>query len=169
MIVVMNFQKMIAGLLVVALFTTLLTPVASAKSETKQNVLVPIDKSLLLIPVEGLSDEELIEIIESEKENFVDPTYGDHLIEKIKSDSSGEFQIQGKFTMTAKAAAKALKKAMKKIGQKSWDGMVKKIEKNFGIKLAQITFSTDVTYASASKKVEGFVCKHFQSTYTRFM
>lgn len=150
----MNFQKMIAGLLVVALFTTLLTPVASAKSETKQNVLVPIDKSLLLIPVEGLSDEELIEII---------------LIEKIKSDSSGEFQIQGKFTMTAKAAAKALKKAMKKIGQKSWDGMVKKIEKNFGIKLAQITFSTDVTYASASKKVEGFVCKHFQSTYTRFM
>lgn len=127
---------MISGLIVVALLTTLLTPVANAKSETNRNVLVPIDESLpILIPVEGLSDEELIEIIESEKDNFVDPTYGDYLIGKIKSDSSGEFQIQGKFTMTAKAAAKALKKAMNKIGEKSWNAMVKKIEKNFGFTL----------------------------------
>lgn len=127
-------QKTLAGLLSgVLLSTTLMMPVASA--QTNRDFLLTQNGELQLIPSEGLSNEILIEIIQSEKENFIDPSYGDYLIEKLQYDSNDEIQTYGKLTLTAKAGAKALKAAMNKIGQKSWDAAVKKIEKNFGTTL----------------------------------
>jgi len=127
-------QKTLAGLLSgVLLSTTLMIPVASA--HTNQDFTLTSNSELQLTPNKELSNEILIEIIQSEKENFVDPSYGDYLIEKLQYNSNDKIQTYGKLTLTAKAGAKALKAAMNKIGQKSWDATVKKIEDNFGTSL----------------------------------
>ncbi|GLY12040.1 hypothetical protein [Pseudobacillus badius] len=127
-------QKTLAGLLSgVLLSTTLMIPVANA--QTNQDFPITPNEELQLMPNEGLSNEMLIEIIQSEKENFIDPSYGDYLIEKLQYDSNNGIQTYGKVTLTAKAGAKALKAAMNKIGQKAWDAAVKKMEKNFGTSL----------------------------------
>lgn len=47
----------------------------------------PIYKQNEEITFQMPSDEFLIELIESEKENFIDPSYGDEIIQKIEAKS----------------------------------------------------------------------------------
>lgn len=128
-----RYQKNIATVLSgILLSTTIMIPLTNAQASENT---FPIYKQNEEITFQMPSDEFLIELIESEKENFIDPSYGDEIIQKIEAKSNNKIQTRGKGTMTAKAGAVALKKSMAKIGQKSWDASVKKIEKNFGVSL----------------------------------
>lgn len=125
-----NSQKIIAGVLSgILLSTSLIIPTANAQSNRS------IQNEIQLISSEENFKKVLIEIIESEKENFNDPSYGDFLIEKLQHDSTDQMQTRGKFTLTAKLGAKALKEVMNKTGQKGWDATIKKIEDNLGVGL----------------------------------
>lgn len=170
-------KKTLAGLLSgVLLSTTLMVPVASA--HTSQDFTLTSNSELQLIPNEELSNEILIEIIQSEKENFIDPSYGDYLIEKLQYDSSNEIQTYGKLTLTAKAGAKALKAAMNKIGKKSWDAAVKKIEKNFGTTLVvfhwksmnQLINVLSNSSTTVTDAISGYLVKHgFNKTFANIL
>lgn len=129
----MNNNKKIAGLLSgIMLTATIGVPFANAQENTVTNN----------INIESPQDEQefketMKNIVLENKDDFNDPSYADYLINKIDSSNqtSSEIMLRGKFTLTAKAGAKALKVAMDKIGKKAWDSMVKSIEKNFGTKL----------------------------------
>ncbi|WP_107842053.1 hypothetical protein [Metasolibacillus meyeri] len=129
-------KKIIAGLLSGVILTgTISTPLASAQGNT-------VNYNLNLESIQN--DQKLKEIMKAaileNKEYFNDPAYADVLLNKLDTPSyqdKNEVIVMpfGKFTLTAKAGAQALKVAMDKIGQKAWDGMVKTIEDNFGVKL----------------------------------
>ena len=57
-------------------------------------------------------------------------------------DSINKSEQRGKATMSAKYAAKAIKALMKKMGQKAWDKMIKKIEKSTGRQLVMFHYNS---------------------------
>ncbi|WP_461611150.1 hypothetical protein [Cytobacillus kochii] len=128
-----------------------------------------------------ITTKALIDIIASERDNFFDKEYADVLIQNINKNNGyqdGQFQTYGKFTMTAKAGAKALKAAMNKIGQKAWDAAVKKVEKNFGTSLVvfhwksmnQVINVLSNSSTTITDALAGYLTKHgFNQTFANIV
>ncbi|MBX5322593.1 hypothetical protein [Staphylococcus caprae] len=57
-------------------------------------------------------------------------------------NSINKSEERGKATMGAKYAAKAIKALMKKMGQKAWDKMIRKIEKSTGRQLVMFHYNS---------------------------
>lgn len=127
-------KKIIAGLLSGIILTgTISTPFASAQENT-------VNYNLNVESIQN--EQEFKEIMKAtileNKEYFNNPAYADVLLNKLDTPSyqnEDAPMLRGKFTLTAKAGAKALKAAMDKIGETAWNKMVKTIEDNFGVKL----------------------------------
>lgn len=130
-----NIASALSGIL---LSTTIMIPLTNAQVSEDSLLIYKQNEEDLDITYQMPSEEFLIELIESEKENYIDPSYGDEIIQKIESESNNKIQTRGKATWTAKAGAVALKKAMSKIGQKSWDKQVSKIEKTLGVTIVAL-------------------------------
>lgn len=104
------------------------------------------------------NEEEFIklfqEVINETKSEFIDPSIADELMINTnglilgnqyimqKPRAGNEYTIQGKLTMSAKAAAKAIRAVMNKIGKKAWNKMVKKMEQSTGISLPWFHWKT---------------------------
>lgn len=79
-------------------------------------------------------------INEMPESDFKDPSVKQELKNKIAASEE-----RGKATMAAKAAAESIRAVMKKVGQKGWDKMVKKIENSTGQELVALHYSAITT------------------------
>lgn len=175
-------SKVVSSVLTgILLSSTLLVPFASANTgeELLQRERVNIDNLLVNKVSLVMNNAEMIEFLESEKEFFIDPTYADSMINSLKQEPvQGEYQTQGKLTLTAKAGAKALKAAMNKIGKKSWDASVKKIENNFGTSLVVFHWQSmsklitvlSNSHTTISDAISGYLVNHgFNKTFANVL
>lgn len=96
------------------------------------------------------NEEEFLELflnaVNESKSEFIDPSVAEELLDiqslgigqgyiTLQPGIDNKYTTQGKATMTAKAAVKAIRAVMNRIGQKSWDKMIKKIENSTGTTL----------------------------------
>lgn len=142
---------------------------------------VEVHASIVSSQEESAKQKEFYEavkkaVLETQYE-FEDPTVTNSILSNIE-DIERTKQSRGKLTITAKAAAKALKVSMKKIGKKAWDKMVSKIEKTMGVNLVVLHWkgmNKLIDYlADSGDKIEdaltGFLTKHgFNKTFARYL
>lgn len=88
--------------------------------------------------------QKYIEYLKSNPNAINDPEFTKELVSKVEaadsSNKSGQYETQGKITMTAKAGAKAIKVAMKKIGKAKWNNWIDSMEKYYGLPMSYLHY-----------------------------
>ncbi|WP_241955477.1 hypothetical protein [Staphylococcus chromogenes] len=83
----------------------------------------------------------LLESIEENKSSFKDPNEAKIIKSNAKQYRDGIAE-RGKATITAKAGAKSIKAVVNKVGQKTWDNIVKQVEKRTGTELVVLHYQS---------------------------
>lgn len=136
----------------------------------------------------SLTQEDFYKALENAvldtQDEFVDPSVAENILFNIhkaeaqENLNSNTIQPYGKLTMSAKAAAKAIKALMKKVGKKSWNDMVEKVENATGTELVLFhweSINTLIDYLSDSgdtveDAITKFLVKHgFNKTLASYI
>lgn len=112
----MNKKKALAATLVFSLSFTAVAPSLSAEAESSSK------RQSLVLTTNINSHQGFIDFIKADPDAFGDPVFAAEVVRKLEASSNqGQYETMGKVTLAAKAGAKAIKAAMKKIGRKKWD------------------------------------------------
>jgi hypothetical protein len=107
----------------------------------------------------------LLEEIDNSKEDFKDPSIAEKLKGQVKNYKNGVSE-RGKATMTAKAGAKAIRATVNKVGEKSWNKLVAKVENTTGTKLVMFHYQSINKFCDILTGFEGNVADGIANTLT---